>query len=154
MSLKGFSFFTCLPDLCDFPRKEHQLLKDRKKNVRKRSQGENCSSPSTISSHGRTSGHDNRSVRLVLVDSQNIQKVGSGKPPLKRPLNAGVHRGNGKVESTTMKPARQRRKPGTCLCSSTDYIWLLLFTRRRSIYLQNMLSVMFLLRSVVKYIKS
>lgn len=102
---------------------EHQLLKDRKKNVRKRSQGENCSSPSTISSHGRTSGHDNRAVRLVLVDSQNIQKLGSGKPPLKRPVNVGVHRSNGKVESTTMKPARQRRKPGGALSSAAYKKW-------------------------------
>ncbi|ONI03008.1 hypothetical protein PRUPE_6G232900 [Prunus persica] len=93
---------------------EHQLLKDRKKSVRKRpSQGENCppNAPSTVSNQNRPSGHDNRTVKLVLVDSHNIQKLGPGKASLKRNVNIGVNRSN-KGDSSTMKPARQRRKPG------------------------------------------
>ncbi|EOY07887.1 TSL-kinase interacting protein 1, putative isoform 1 [Theobroma cacao] len=95
---------------------EHQLLKDRKKNVRKRpSQGENSSptSPSTVTNQSRASGHDARTVKLVLVDSQNIQKLGPGKGSFKRNTNVGVNRSNSKGESNTMKPARQRRKPGS-----------------------------------------
>lgn len=93
---------------------EHQLLKDRKKSVRKRpSQGENCppNAPSTVSNQNRPSGHDNRTVKLVLVDSHNIQKLGPGKASMKRNVNIGVNRSN-KGDSSTMKPARQRRKPG------------------------------------------
>lgn len=99
--------------------KEHQLLKDRKKSVRKRpTQGEySPSAPSTVTNQSRPSGHDNRTVKLVLVDGQNIQKVGSGKSPLKRNVNLSINRGNNKGESTTMKPARQqRRKPGIFFC--------------------------------------
>ena len=95
--------------------KEHQLLKDRKKNVRKRpSQGENSSptSPNTVTNQSRASGSDARTVKLVLVDSQNIQKLGPGKGSFKRNTNVGVNRSNSKGESNTMKPARQRRKPG------------------------------------------
>lgn len=95
---------------------EHQLLKDRKKNVRKRpSQGENSSptSPNAVTSQSRTSGNDARTVKLILVDSQNIQKLGHGKGSFKRNTNVGVNRSNSKGESNTMKPARQRRKPGT-----------------------------------------
>ncbi|XWS55851.1 hypothetical protein CRYUN_Cryun09bG0035400 [Craigia yunnanensis] len=94
---------------------EHQLLKDRKKNVRKRpSQGENSSptSPNTVANQSRASGNDARTVKLVLVDSQNIQKLGPGKGSFKRNTNVGVNRSNSKGESNTMKPARQRRKPG------------------------------------------
>lgn len=101
---------------------EHQLLKDRRKNVRKRpSQGENCLSPapSTVSNQNRAAGQDARTVKLVLVDSQNIQKLGSGKTTLKRNSNVGVNRSNNKGESTAMKPPRQRRKPG--VISSAAY---------------------------------
>ncbi|XVE96628.1 hypothetical protein REPUB_Repub02eG0239100 [Reevesia pubescens] len=94
---------------------EHQLLKDRKKNVRKRpSQGENSSptSPNSITNQSRASGHDARTVKLVLVESQNIQKLGPGKGSVKRNTNVGVNRSNSKGESNTMKPVRQRRKPG------------------------------------------
>ncbi|XP_022767314.1 TSL-kinase interacting protein 1 isoform X2 [Durio zibethinus] len=94
---------------------EHQLLKDRKKNVRKRtSQGENSSptSPNNVTNQSRASGHDARTVKLVLVDSQNIQKLGPGKSSFKRNSNVGINRSNGKGEPNTMKPARQRRKPG------------------------------------------
>ncbi|POO01720.1 Homeodomain-like [Trema orientale] len=101
---------------------EHQLLKDRKKSVRKRpTHGEySPPAPSTVTNQSRASGHDNRTVKLVLVDSQNIQKVGSGKAPLKRNVNLSINRGNNKGDSTTMKPARQqRRKPG--VVSSAAY---------------------------------
>ncbi|KAJ0087818.1 hypothetical protein Patl1_32154 [Pistacia atlantica] len=94
---------------------EHQLLKDRKRSVKKRSsQGENCSptASSTVSNQNRPSGQDTCTVKLVLVDSQNIQKLGPAKGSLKRNVNIGVNRTN-KGEMTTMKPARQRRKPAT-----------------------------------------
>ncbi|KAJ6968606.1 TSL-kinase interacting protein 1-like isoform X1 [Populus alba x Populus x berolinensis] len=92
---------------------ENQLLKDQRKNVRKRSsQGENGSptTPSIITNQNRAAVHDTRTVKLVIVDSQNIQKLG-GKGSLKRNVNMGVVRNNNKGDSTAMKPARQRRKP-------------------------------------------
>ncbi|XVF07867.1 hypothetical protein REPUB_Repub06bG0176700 [Reevesia pubescens] len=94
---------------------EHQLLKDRKKTIRKRpSQGENSSptSPNSVINLNRASGHDAHTVKLVLVGGQNIQKLGPGKGSFKRNNNVGVNRSNSKGESNTMKPARQRRKPG------------------------------------------
>ncbi|KAB2087250.1 hypothetical protein ES319_A04G090200v1 [Gossypium barbadense] len=100
---------------------EHQLLKDRKKTVRKRpSQGENSSptSPNSVTNQSRASGQDARTVKLFLVDSQNIQKLGPGKGSFKRNNNVGVNRSNSKGESNTMKPARQRLKPGA---SSSAY---------------------------------
>ncbi|XP_042945909.1 TSL-kinase interacting protein 1-like isoform X3 [Carya illinoinensis] len=93
---------------------EHQLLKDRRKNVKKRpSLGENCplAAPNTVPNQSRASGQDACMVKLVLVDGQNIQKLGSGKTSLKRNINVGVSRTNNKGETTTMKPGRQRRKP-------------------------------------------
>ncbi|XP_024187316.1 TSL-kinase interacting protein 1 isoform X1 [Rosa chinensis] len=101
---------------------EHQLLKDRKKTVRKRpSQGENCppEAPSTVSNQSRPSEHD-RPVKLVLVDSHNIQKSGPGKASLKRSGSIGVNRGN-KGDASTMKPARQRRKPAGVVSSTAAY---------------------------------
>ena len=95
--------------------KEHQLLKDRKKNVRKRPlQGVNCPppAPNTVANQNRASGNDPRAVKLVLVDSQNILKLGPSKPPLKRNVNMGVSRSNTKGDSITMKPSRQRKKSG------------------------------------------
>ncbi|KAK6126173.1 hypothetical protein DH2020_040092 [Rehmannia glutinosa] len=56
---------------------ENQLLKDRKKNIKKRlSSGENNSPIPNIPSSNqvRAPGHDNRAVKMVLVDSQNVQK--------------------------------------------------------------------------------
>ncbi|KAF8403106.1 hypothetical protein HHK36_011200 [Tetracentron sinense] len=95
---------------------EHQLLKDRKKTIKRRpSQVENCPSvsPTTVSHHSKASGHDTRSVKLVIVDSHNIQRVGSGKgPSSKRNINIGVTRSNNKCDSSAVKTARQRRKPG------------------------------------------
>ncbi|XP_024028707.1 TSL-kinase interacting protein 1 isoform X2 [Morus notabilis] len=100
---------------------EHQLLKDRKKSVRKRPPQGEYSSPvsSSVSNQSRVPGQDNRTVKLVLVDSQNIQKVGSGKASSKRNVNVSTNRGNSKGDSTTMKPARQRRKPA--VVSSAAY---------------------------------
>ncbi|GMI80966.1 TSL-kinase interacting protein 1 [Hibiscus trionum] len=92
---------------------EHQLLKDRRKNVRKRpSHGENISptSPNTFTNQSRASGHDARTVKLVLVESQNIQKLGPAKVSFKRNSNVGANRSNSKGESNTMKPARHRSK--------------------------------------------
>ncbi|KAF2289889.1 hypothetical protein GH714_039032 [Hevea brasiliensis] len=99
---------------------ENQLLKDRKKNVRKRpSQVENVSPPvpSTVTSQNRASTHETRTVKLVLVDSQNLQRLGAGKGSLKRNVNIGVIRGN-RGDSTAMKPARQRRKQGVVLSAA------------------------------------
>ncbi|XP_054822558.1 TSL-kinase interacting protein 1-like isoform X2 [Prosopis cineraria] len=94
---------------------EHQLMKDRKKNVRRRPlQGENYppAATNTVSNQNRTLGNDARTVKLVLVDSQNIQSLGTSKASLKRNVNMGINRNNTKGESTTMKPSRQRKKPG------------------------------------------
>lgn len=94
---------------------EHQLLKDRKKNVRKRpSQDENSlpASPNGISNQGRSSGNVARPVKVVLVDNQSVQKLGPGRGSFKRNASIGVNRSNIKGDSPTMKPARQRRKSG------------------------------------------
>lgn len=84
--------------------------------MRKRSHGEN-SSPSqcSLSSLSRPSPYDNRTVKMVLVDSQNIQKLGPGKPMFKRSVSLGTTRGNNKGESASVKQPRQRRKPGMSL---------------------------------------
>ncbi|WCJ34493.1 TSL-kinase interacting protein 1 [Euphorbia peplus] len=91
---------------------ENQLIKDRKKTVRKRpSQVENGSltAPSAVTSQNRVSGNETRTVKLVLVDSQNLQRLGVGKGSIKRNVNIGVIRRN-RGDSTVMKPPRQRRK--------------------------------------------
>ncbi|KAL5740821.1 hypothetical protein ACOSQ2_030001 [Xanthoceras sorbifolium] len=105
---------------------EHQLLKDRKRNVKKRSlHGENYSptAPSTISNQSRAAGPDACMVKLVLVDSQNIQKLGPGKGPLKRNVNIGINRSNNKGDAFAMKPSRQRRKPGGTVSSAAYKKW-------------------------------
>ncbi|XP_044508916.1 TSL-kinase interacting protein 1 isoform X2 [Mangifera indica] len=99
---------------------EHQLLKDRRRSVKRRSsQGENCSptASSNVSSQNRPSGQDTCTVKLVLVDSQNIQKLGPAKGSFKRNVNIGVNRSS-KGEMTTLKPARQQRKPGTAFSAA------------------------------------
>ncbi|XP_065855826.1 TSL-kinase interacting protein 1 isoform X2 [Euphorbia lathyris] len=93
---------------------ENQLMKDRKKTVRKRpSQVDNGSltAPSAVTSQNRISGNETRTVKLVLVDSQNLQRLGAGKGSIKRNVNIGVIRSN-RGDSTVMKPPRQRRKQG------------------------------------------
>lgn len=91
---------------------EHQLLKDRKKKKKKRPQVENCSTSSTtVSNQSRTPGHDTRAVKLVVVDNQNNQKLGSAKgSSLKRNINMGVVRGNSKGDLSTVKTVRQRQR--------------------------------------------
>ncbi|XP_019421270.1 PREDICTED: TSL-kinase interacting protein 1-like [Lupinus angustifolius] len=93
---------------------EHQLLKDRKKNVRKRSlQGRNSPpTPNTVSNQIRASGNDVSAVKVVLVDSQNILKLRPPKSSVKRNANMGVNRSNTKGDSIIMKPSRQRKKSG------------------------------------------
>ncbi|KAK6152378.1 hypothetical protein DH2020_015013 [Rehmannia glutinosa] len=102
---------------------ENQLLKDRKKNIKKRlSSGENNSPIPNIPSSNqvRAPGHDNRAVKMVLVDSQNVQKVGTGKGALfKRHVNMEVSRGNCKVDPASVKTAKHRRKTG--LVSTAAY---------------------------------
>ncbi|CAA2953547.1 TSL-kinase interacting 1 isoform X1 [Olea europaea subsp. europaea] len=97
---------------------ENQLLKDRKKNIRKRlSLGENnCpTSPTTVSNLGRPLSHDSRAAKMVLVDGQNIQKVGAGKgSSVKRNVNnIGTNRTNSKIDSSYLKTAKHRRKTGS-----------------------------------------
>ncbi|CAN4117102.1 unnamed protein product [Withania somnifera] len=94
---------------------ESQLLKDRKKNVRRRpSQGESSSTAAgSPSSHVRMSTNDSRTVKVVLLDNQDIQKFVSGKgSSLKRQVTMGVNRSNAKVDSS-VKNARHRRKTGS-----------------------------------------
>lgn len=93
---------------------EHQLLKDRKKNGRKRSsQGETFSSSAAFPNQNKLSGNDTRAVKIVVVDSHNIQKTGQGKGYLaRRNSNISVSRSNGKGETSPIKSARQRRKSG------------------------------------------
>ncbi|EEF42919.1 DNA binding protein, putative [Ricinus communis] len=91
---------------------ENQLLKDRKKNVRRRpSQLENGSPsvPSNVNNQNRAPGNETRTVKLVLMDTQNLQRLGSGKGSLKRNMNISIIRSN-RGDSAAMKPARQRRK--------------------------------------------
>lgn len=110
--------------------KEHQLLKDRKKNVRKRPlQGGNCqpSALNAVSNQARGSGNDTRAVKMILVDSQNIIKLGPSKPPLKRNVNMGVNRSNAKGDSNNSKPTRQRKKSGNSFYSLQDLLPILCF---------------------------
>ncbi|GMP50369.1 hypothetical protein CsSME_00017013 [Camellia sinensis var. sinensis] len=89
---------------------EHQLLKDRKKSKRKRPfQGENCSPtiPTTVSNQSRSSGNDTHAVKLVMFDSQNIQKLGPGKgSSVRRNVNVGINRSNCKADSFPVKTVR------------------------------------------------
>ncbi|XP_023540575.1 TSL-kinase interacting protein 1 isoform X1 [Cucurbita pepo subsp. pepo] len=92
---------------------EHQLLKDRKKTVRKRPlQGENCPPPmpNAVSNQSRALGHDGRAVKLVLVDTQNIPKLGHRKTASRCNVNVGINRGNNGGYPTVLKPSRPRRK--------------------------------------------
>lgn len=51
---------------------------------------------------------------MVLVDSQNMQKVGAGKgSSVKRNVNnIGTNRTNSKVDSSYLKTAKHHRKTG------------------------------------------
>ncbi|KAH9610896.1 hypothetical protein KSS87_015039 [Heliosperma pusillum] len=93
---------------------EHQLLKDRKKNVKKQSsQGENCAPTSTFPNQNKSSANDLRTVKIVAVDGQNLEKAGNGKSSSnRRSSNLGVTRSSNKGESSPTKPTRQRRKTG------------------------------------------
>lgn len=95
---------------------ENQLLKDRKKITKKRlSTGENNSSIQNVpaSNQVRASGQDNPALKMVLLDSQNIQKVGTGKGALfKRHVNIGMTRANCKVDQASAKTVKHRRKTG------------------------------------------
>lgn len=94
---------------------EHQLLKDRKKNIKKRPcQGENGSiTPSnSVSNLGKACAHDAR-INLVLVDSQTTQNVGSGKgASVKRNASTCLDRNKCKGDLSNVKQARQRRRSG------------------------------------------
>ncbi|GJV88476.1 TSL-kinase interacting protein 1 [Tanacetum coccineum] len=90
---------------------EHQLLKDRKKNIRKRLiQGENSSlTPSNaVSNQGGACTQD---ARINLVDIQTTQNLNSGKgSSLRRNANTCLDR---KGDLSAVKQARQKRRPGT-----------------------------------------
>ncbi|XP_047972053.1 TSL-kinase interacting protein 1-like [Salvia hispanica] len=100
---------------------ENQLLRDRKKNTKKRlSTGENNTCVPNITNQVRAPGHDNRAVKMVLLDSQNIEKVGTGKVSLfKRHANIGISRANCKVDQAAVKAVKHRRKNG--LASASAY---------------------------------
>lgn len=89
-------------------------MRDRKKNTKKRlSTGENNTCAPNITNQVRAPGHDNRAVKLVLLDSQNIEKVGTGKVSLfKRHANMGISRANFKVDQAAVKAGKHRRKNG------------------------------------------
>ena len=91
-------------------------MKDRRKSKRKQpSHGENGSPaiPTNVSNQGRASGHDTHAVKLVLVDSQKIKKLGPVKgSSVRRNVNVGINRSNCKGDSFPAKTVRQRRRPG------------------------------------------
>lgn len=92
---------------------EHQLMKDRKKNVKKQAlQGDNYSSPSpTSTNQNKLSANDARAVKIIVVESQNAQKAGQGRgSSSRRNSNIGVIRSTNKGESSHTKSTRQRRK--------------------------------------------
>ncbi|KNA22480.1 hypothetical protein SOVF_033850 isoform A [Spinacia oleracea] len=92
---------------------EHQLMKDRKKNVKKQAlQGDIYSSPSPpATNQNKLSANDARAIKTVLVDCQNTQKAGPGRgSSTRRSLNIGVIHSSNKGESSNTKPTRQRRK--------------------------------------------
>lgn len=110
--------------MINFIMQENQLLRDRKKNTKKRlSTGENNTSVANITNQVRASGPDSRAVKMVLLDNQNIEKVGTGKGSLfKRPANIGINRTNFKVDqAAAIKTVKHRRKNGNfmnllCAC--------------------------------------
>ncbi|CAF1868016.1 unnamed protein product [Brassica rapa] len=72
---------------------EHQLLKDSRKSISKRAcHGETFSSVSleNISSHSRERGLDNRPLKMILCDSQNVKKLGPGRSSTKHGDSLGV----------------------------------------------------------------
>ncbi|CAN0926935.1 TSL-kinase interacting protein 1 [Linum grandiflorum] len=91
---------------------ENQLMKDRKRNERKRpSQGESSpTATSSVTKQNRASAQDAVMVKLVLIDGQNIQKLGASKGSPRRNVNVGVMRNNNKGSAGLMKPPRQKRK--------------------------------------------
>ncbi|KAL6585400.1 TSL-kinase interacting protein 1 [Orobanche minor] len=95
---------------------ENQLLKDRKKNIKKHLSSEENNPPIpsiSASNQVRPPGLDNRTVKMLLVDSQNIQKVKTGKGALfKRHMNMETSRTNCKVDPPSVKTAKHRRKTG------------------------------------------
>ncbi|XP_057463692.1 TSL-kinase interacting protein 1 isoform X1 [Actinidia eriantha] len=106
---------------------EDQLLKDRRKSKRKQpSHGENCSPaiPTNVSNQGRASGHDTHAVKLVLVDSQKIKKLGPVKgSSVRRNVNVGINRSNCKGDSFPAKTVRQRRRPAGTVSTAAYKRW-------------------------------
>jgi hypothetical protein len=99
---------------------EHQLLKDRRKSIRKRTcQGENLSSASlgNISSHSRERGLDNRPFKLILSDGQNVKKLGPGRASTKHGESLSVNLGDEKEDTAFGRGGRQRRKQGSFFTS-------------------------------------
>eukprot|EP00268_Persea_americana_P039467 TRINITY_DN39061_c0_g1_i1.p1 TRINITY_DN39061_c0_g1~~TRINITY_DN39061_c0_g1_i1.p1 ORF type:complete len:789 (+),score=152.78 TRINITY_DN39061_c0_g1_i1:472-2838(+) len=90
---------------------EHQLLKDRKKTKGKRHNQGDClaSPPTSVALVNKAQTNDARSVKLLIVDGPNTQK-GRKAPSLKRNVNTSGT--CNKIDSTTMKTSRQRRRTG------------------------------------------
>ncbi|MCL7047548.1 hypothetical protein MKW94_000275 [Papaver nudicaule] len=96
---------------------EQQLLKDRKKYIKKRpSQGGKCSTttPDTVSLQNIASAADIGAVKGAAAEIQNVQKVGSGRgSSVKRNVNTGINRKNKKCDLSTVKTVKQRKKTGS-----------------------------------------
>ncbi|KAG5402098.1 hypothetical protein IGI04_016705 [Brassica rapa subsp. trilocularis] len=103
---------------------EHQLLKDSRKSTSKRAcHGETFSSASleNISSQSRERGLDNRPLKMILCDSQNVKKLGPGRASTKHGDSLGASLGDEK-EDTAFRGGRQRRKQGSYLTLSSSYL--------------------------------
>lgn len=93
----------------------NQLLKDRKKSRRKRNSSEENNLPTSqipAQNQARSSCNDNRGASMVLIDSQNIQRIDTGKSSfVKRQVNMGMARTNFKPDLASAK-AKQSQKKG------------------------------------------
>ncbi|XP_006854485.3 TSL-kinase interacting protein 1 isoform X1 [Amborella trichopoda] len=99
-----------------------QLLKDRKK-TRKQPASVDQGTPSSltmVSSPTKVPGNDARVAKVSTVDSQNMQKIGSGKgASLKR--NMGINCGKG--DSSSVKNSKQRRRTTSNVSSAAYKRW-------------------------------
>lgn len=90
-------------------------MKDRKKTKGKRHNQGDCSAspPTSVALVNKAQTNDARSVKLLIVDGPNTQK-GRKAPSLKRNVNTSGT--CNKIDSTTMKTSRQRRRTGDFSC--------------------------------------
>lgn len=100
----------------------HQLLKDRKKKKRKEPSQDNATSSATgVATAGPSKVvSDPESAKSLSIESQSIQKSGSGKgATVKRQGGSCTNRP--KREASNTKPSRQRRKASEGPLSSAAY---------------------------------